>query len=120
MLPAYMVLCGVMAFFYLFDPNDALSKAPAYEIQREYPGLWFWGLIMLSITGLMVAALLIHNRIAFAYALSCCALTWVIWGGTYALAAASSDRVTLLAPVLPLFVATACVASLVSLMSREV
>lgn len=120
MVPTYIVLCSVTGFFYIFDPNGTLSVAPVYKTQREMLSLWMWGSVMWGLALMMLGAMIIHNRWVFAYALCCCALTWLLWGGAFALSAATTNNVTWLAPSLPVFVVVACIASTASLLSKEV
>lgn len=75
---------------------------------------------MLTIAGLMAISLVVHHRLVFAYALCCCALTWFIWGVFFAASIFDNPNTSYLAPVLPWFVSIACIASVSSLVRKEI
>lgn len=119
MLPAYVVLCLVFGLGYLFDPQGRLGRAPSTTFQRDVMPLEAWGGILLGLAALMLAAIASQRRYLFAYALCCCALTWFIWGLAIAGSIPRTDNTSYLAPGLPWFVATACIASTRSLVTKE-
>lgn len=119
MLPAYIVVCALFGGYYLLDPGGRLERAPSVTFQRQVMPLEVWGAILLTIAVLMVAALASRRRYLFAYALCCCALTWLIWGGAIAVSIFQTDNTSYLAPVLPWFVTVCCIASTKSLVTKE-
>ena len=119
MLPAYVVLSALVGVVYIVDPGNRLGRAPSITFQRDVMPLEVWGAVMVGLAALMVAAMLSQRRLLFAYALSCCALTWLIWGAAIARAIFLTDNTSYLAPVLPWFVTVACWASIRSLLAQE-
>lgn len=122
MLPAYCLLCAAFGLVYTFDPGHRLNTVPALTFQRQVMGgtMLPWGLLFLGLAVLMVLAFTRKSRMTFAFALCCCAVTWLLWGGMYAVSVAQEPRASVLAPVLPLFVVAACIASTASLLKGEV
>lgn len=121
MLPAYVVLSAAFGLVYTFDPLHRLHSVHALAFQRQVGGdsMLLWGLIFLGLAAAMVVAFSRHNRMLFAFALCCCAVTWFLWGCMYAVSAVIDPQTSLLAPVLSWFVTTCCVASTASLLKRE-
>lgn len=122
MLPAYVVCSAAFGLVYTFDPLDNLETINALEFPRQVMGgtMLPWGLLFLALTLVMVAAFTRSDRMMMAFGLCCCAVTWLIWGCLYAGSIIINPETSMLAPVLPWFVTTACIASTVSLIKREV
>lgn len=122
MLPAYAVLSGAFGLVYTFDPLGRLDGVHALAAQRAVMNgtMTPWGLLFVGLALLMLLAFRIRNRMMFAFALCCCAVTWFLWGVLYTVSIFIDPETSLLAPGLPLFVVTACIASTVSLLKGEV
>lgn len=122
MLPTYVVLATLIGGYYVVDPGHRLGAVHALTFARWLTGgnMAIWGWIFLGLAALMCAAFATRNRLAFAFGLCCCAVTMLLWSAMYAASAIVDPETSLLAPVWPLFVAVACVASVASLLHREV
>lgn len=119
MLPTYVVLATLAGLVYTFDPLGRVAGIHTLAFQRSVMPLWIWGCLFLGLAALMVLALARHSRDGFAFALAVSAVTWFAWGCLYLVSAATDPQASILAPAFPWFVATACIASMVSLVKRE-
>jgi hypothetical protein len=121
MLPAYVALTAAFGIVYLTDPFGRLHDVPALAFPREVMqgSMTPWGIVFLGIAAVMSAAFITRSRIWFCFGLSLCAVTFVLWGGMYAVSIGIDSRASVTAPFYPLFVATACVASMTSLLRGE-
>jgi hypothetical protein len=121
MLPTYVVLTTMFGLVYVIDPFGSLGNISALRFQRSVMPMAAWGAILLALSALMVVAFTRQSRMLFAFALACCAMTWFLWGGMYAVSVAlAPTEASLNAPILPWFVSVACVASMASLLKGEV
>lgn len=118
MLPADFLLCLGFGLVYVTNPGHILEQAAAIAFQTTYLPLWCWGAFLLGDATLMAIAWLRHRRMAFAYAIAMAAVTWLVWGGTYT-AAIFTDGATPLGPMFCLYVATAHIASIYSLVRGD-
>lgn len=118
MLPAYPVLMAVIGLNYLATPSARLARTPSLAYADSLLPLEGWGALFLGIAGLMVAALLLHRREWYLYALSLTVVTQAVWAVVFlaAIPAGASPS----AWVWPAFVAVACAASWRSLARGEV
>ncbi len=119
MLPAYVILTATVGFVYTFDPFGRVAAVSALTFQRSLMPLWIWGALFLALAAVMLAAFARRSRHMFALALSVASVTWFTWGCFYLTSAVIDPHVSILAAVFPWFIATACIASMVSLVTGE-
>lgn len=119
MLPAYAILDALFGVVFISDPEHRLGLAPSLVAAREYLTLPLWGVMWIALTALMTFALIVKARWVFVVALALNIAAWALWAVVVELAVIDQANVSYLAGALPLFVAVASFASLLSLMSRE-
>lgn len=119
MLPAYVALSLAYGLVYVADPAHRLDGVSALTFQRSLMPMWCWGCVHLALAALMGVALYLRSRMVFAFALACCAMTWLLWGAMYAVSVLQTSDTSVLAPLPSLFVTTACIASMTSLLRGE-
>lgn len=118
-LPLYMTVCGAYGLTYLFDPLDNLNSVHALAYQRSVLPMPVWGVLFLVIGAIIgVARFVYHHRLTTAFALSMCAVTWLIWGALYVVSMVMDPTISAVAPVLPWFVSGGCIASIAMLVKR--
>jgi hypothetical protein len=120
MLPAYVVLNILVGVFYTLAPTDRLNRIDSLAFQRAVMPMHMWGLVFVALAVVMAGALLSHRRELMTFALFTCAVTWACWSAMYAASLHVNAGASPISPVLAGFVATACVASAVSLLHGEV
>lgn len=119
MLPAYIVSAFAVAAVYIFDPGDRLANAPALRFQAEVLPWPAWGAVMVVMGVAMTAAWARwHQRYAFCFVLAMYAVTWLVWGVTWAIGI-FVEGATPLGPILAAFVATAAIASIASVVGGD-
>lgn len=119
MLPAYVILAVVFGLVYVFDPGGRVDGVHALAAQREVMPLAVWGVMFLCLAGLMCLALATRSRTLFSYALAVAAVSWFTWGCLYLASVFVDPAASVISPFPAWFVATACIASMVSLVRRE-
>lgn len=120
MLPTYAALFLLSGANYLTIDSGVLAASPALAYADHVIDLRGWGLLFIADGLLMVAALIIGQRIWFRYALLLAFLSEVVWSVVFAVAALdNSGVVSRSAWLWPAFAATACVASYRSLTIGE-
>lgn len=119
MLPTYIVINVAFAGAFLTDPQGRLELAPSLDFARGWMPIDHWGALWLLLAGLMLVALAIQHRTTFIAALGVNTGAWFSWGLLTEAAVLSQPNVSLLAGVLPWFVAVASFASMLSLLARE-
>lgn len=120
MLPAYPAHAIFYGLLYAFDPGDRYERAPGLAFARVMMDMWQWGLILLAAASIMVAALSTHNRRLEIGVLYGYAAVNVVWAAIYFGAPFVSPDAAYGGPGHVLLVATACIASAVSLQHGEV
>lgn len=119
MLPTYIALGLGVGLVYITDPGHSLRSSRALRFQAEVLEWPVWGTAMLFMAAAMIVAwVAFHNRMVFAFVLAMYAVTWLVWGGTWAIAI-FTDGATPLGPLFCGFVATAAIASIVSLVKGD-
>jgi hypothetical protein len=122
MLPAYIALTGALGLVYLFDPLGNLSRAQPLAFPRAVMGghMEPWGALFLALSIGLAASLCRGSALAVCLALCCSAVTFALWAVMYLATTLSDQAASVTASFWPAFVSTACVASLRSILAREV
>lgn len=110
MLPTYVLAFAAFGLSYLFGPRATLVASPSLAFADDLMPLRAWGCLFLACSLVMAAALALHRRLLFRFALRMCGVSMYAWAGIIALATLAGDA-SLSAPVWSAFVATACFAS---------
>lgn len=121
MLPAYVAFTAWLGYQYLVDPTGRIARSHGLVYPRQVMGgtMAPWGWVFLGLAALMLVALIVKHRGAFALALGMGVVIFGIWTGCSIKSMALDPTVAPTAPVVWLFIATACLASLVSLVADE-
>lgn len=121
MLPAYVLLTAWFGFQYLFDPTGRINRSHGLVYPRQVMGgtMAPWGLVFLGLAALMLLAIALRNDTTFALALGMGVVVFLIWFWCSVKSMSLDPTVAPTAPAVWLFIATACFASLVSLVKRE-
>lgn len=112
MVPAYVVLTAAIGAAYLASPVDCPN------MMHGQPRAWGW--LFLGLAAVMAAAFATRWRLAFCFALCCCAVTMILWAAMWRFAPNADREAATFVPILAIFVAVACVASVASLLKGEV
>lgn len=118
MLPTYCALFAVLGINYM-TTGRRLLESPALEYADRALPLPAWGAMFLAMSGVMVTALMMHERLWFRFALWLAIVCLLSWSLMFLAAAIWSDA-SPTACVWPLFAAVACFASDRSLLKGEV
>lgn len=119
MLRAYTLHAIFFGVLYIADPGGRLDRAPGLAFARLMMPLALWGMLLLLVAAFLTGAILTGSRALGIAVLWCYASTNVLWAAIYAAAPFVSPDATFGGPGHPLLIATACVASAVSLQRRE-
>lgn len=119
MLPTYVIFFAWLGLSYIFGPDAPLTAAPALAFADALMPLVVWGWLFVACAVVMTAALLLHLRLMFRFALRMCGLSMLAWAVVILLATLAGEA-SLSACAWSAFVATACWASDRSLAVREV
>jgi len=119
MLPTYVILNLTFGLVFLFDPDDKLSRAPGLAYARDVLSIEVWGWLWLLLGVMMLVALLWPRAKRGAeLGLATNVVAWTLWAVVVE-KAADARNVSYLAGLLPLFVAVASFASMVSVLRNE-
>lgn len=121
MLPAYVLLNAWLGYQYLIDPTGRVARSHGLAYPRQLMGgtMEPWGFVFLGLAALMLLALVIHNETTFALALGMGVIVFGLWAWCSLRSMSLDPTVSPTGPAVWLFIATACFASLVSLVKRE-
>lgn len=119
MVPAYIVLMTYYGFIYWVDPLERTKSSHALAFPRSLMAINYWGMLFIAIAIAMLIALRQKSRRGYIVALSTACSTWIMWAVMYTVSIFTDHQTSLLAPVGPLFYATCCIATMLSLQSRE-
>lgn len=119
MLPAYIVLNSGFGMVLILDPTNTIKNARALRWQDGVLDLSAWG-AWLTLLALLLAFAWFrnHNRDLGSFAIAVSAVSWLVFGGAWAVAI-WTDGATPLGPMLAAFVVTAHYASLKSIVRRD-
>jgi hypothetical protein len=119
MLRTYPVFNGTYGLALLLTPLPDLLAVPAYRTASHFLPMQTWALAFLAVALVQLAALVIHRRAGYIFALG---LMVVLCGAWTLLFTYGAIRMTnpWTAPPFPLLAACAAYASLKSLAAREV
>lgn len=112
MVPTYVILTATIGAAYL------LGRLDCPMMMHGQPRSW--GYLFLGLSGVMAAAFATQRRFGFCFALCCCAVTMLLWAAMWRFAHNADREAATLVPILAIFVAVACVASVASLLKGEV
>ena len=118
MLPTYCALFAILGVNYM-TTGDRLLQSPALEYASRGLPLPAWGAMFLAASGVMVTALMHHERFWFRFALWVGIVCLGVWSLIFIAAAVWSDA-SPGAWAWPAFAAVACFASDRSLLKGEV
>ena len=120
MLPTYAAFAGFFGLLYMVDPQGRLERAPGLALARLLMPMTLWGIFLLGVAALMVAALITGRRMWFITALYVYMVAAVVWAGVYTGAVWITPDASFGGGAWPAFLAVACYASSRSLFRREV
>jgi hypothetical protein len=121
MIPVYVAHAAWFGTVYTFDPFHRLASAHSLTLARVIGlPMPLWGVMYLTMAGLMVWALVRHSRQLFVWALYCYAVVMAWWAIIYAGSAILTHDASVVGVGWPVFVAVACHASAKSILRGEV
>lgn len=122
MLPAYIMLATAYGLVYILDPLHRLKGSHALAFPRAVMGgtMVPWGLLFLGLALFLALMLGTRSRRGYVFGLCVFAAAWLVWAVMYGISMWTDPQTSLLAPVGPLFYATASLASALSLLAREI
>ena len=118
MLPAYVVFFAAIGINYIRAGATA-AASPPLAFANAFMPLPAWGALFVGCALLMAAALALHRRMLYRWALRMCGLSMMFWTVVIGFASLAGEA-TPAAAIWPAFVAVACMASDRSLAVREV
>lgn len=93
MLPLYPLCFIPLGLMFLLQ-SSARTSGPVYDVARYLAPMWVWGIVFMLVGLIEVAALLVHNRRVYVFALTCGAGLSTFWGCLIFAAAVNSPVVS--------------------------
>lgn len=118
MLPTYIAFFAIIGYGYTFGPRNTLAATPALAFADRLMPLQAWGTVFLTCSLLMAAALTLHRRTLYRWALRMCGISMAVWAIVILSATLHGDA-SAVAWAWAAFVTAACFASDRSLATRE-
>lgn len=116
MLPSYAIFIGGLGIGYI--AGYRIGQNPMLKYADHIMPLEVWGGVFVACSLTMTAALILHRRLLYQYALMMCAVSMFIWM-LVAIVGIFSQPITFTAPLWPGLVMQACRASNRSLFRGE-
>ena len=118
MLPIYPLFAAGVGVSFVATPLERLVATPSLRYAQDLVGLRAWGVGYLLVAALLTGALLAGSRRVYAYGLAVMAL-WLAVYALMVLLSAFTGASSWSAWAWPAFIAAACWATLLSLLSQE-
>lgn len=118
MVPAHIFLTGLFGYAFTFEA-DSLRAFPAYQATDAIIPLQLWGLGCLLMCAAMLLALVTGKRELFVGALSLLAVWMLLWTAVL-LKAWGEGVASVIAWGLPMYATCGAVASMLTLLAKEV